>query len=374
MNELLKNNIIAVDLPDWLTTKFYFEWGVIADNFTYDDFCSRTTQDLSKQHILIYESQLRGIFEDKEKWHRFIEYLKQSQVHSMIFYIRDLYLSVHPELLRDLNKLGNGRKFRVLSNCYHMDDYENLTFHVLNEEEHYSSNPVMQSLAFELARIKKQPKKDFLLITVLKDDFRKRVHKHLTESGALRNSIVKTSPSGEGIPTHSQLIEALSKQTKDQHFTRTVAYMTDNGPPNYKFYEEVFCEIVLESKNFGISDLSEKTFRPVLLGIPIVFLGSKVMYEKLIHDGYKLVDNNEFYTKWHSDSNFDDRLDALVEFVEDIKNNEMLKKEMLNSAEHNFKVFWTERPLKNRKINLNIIHECFGENNLISQIYKRFNS
>jgi hypothetical protein len=301
----------------------------------------------------------------------------------MIFYIRDPFY-VEIELLRDLNKLGNGRKFRVLSNYYYTDDYKNLTFHVLNEEESSMSNPVMQSFAFELARNKKKPKKDFLLITVLKDDFRKRVHKRLTESGVLHNSIVKANPSREGVlmgdslregvPTHEELIEDLRKNSRDEHFTRTVIRMTECGPPNFKFYEEVFCEIVMESKNFGISDLSEKTFRPILLGVPIVFLGSKDMYDVLIQDGYKLVDNNKFYTKWHSESSFDDRLGALVEFIEDIKTNEMLKKEMSNSAEHNFKVFWTERPLKNRKNNLNIIHECFGDNTLISQIYKRFNS
>jgi len=368
---LIRNDIIGLDVPQWLVDQFYYKWGFHVDNKVIKNLSKEPKQDLSDRHFLMYDIQLGNAFKDKSLWQEFLGYIKKSQVHSIVFYIRDMFY-VTPELLKELNILAINKKFHIITNCYDKFDYQNLNFHVFNEEEVLSSHPIIQSLSLEYATNKKDSRKDFLLTTVLKDSFRKTVYEHLVASGVLHNSVVKTHARSDEVPNLDSLVTELEQITRNKHFVSAIKYI-GHAPPIFWAYEEVFCEIVMESKNLGVSDLSEKTFRPIYLGVPIVFLGSEIMYKKLINDGYELVDNNEFYKCWHGLGNFNDKLNALVKFLQDIVNDRVLRGKMKTSAEHNFNVFWIERPMKNKKNELEIIHKIFGDNNLITQIYKRLN-
>jgi len=380
MSEFIKTNyIIGLDLPDWLVDQFYYESGFIIKNKSIKHL------EQTSLPILVFEEQLLDLYKNKSEWQRFKESVIALDLTHIVFYSRDMFRwSI--DFFEQLNSLGEHRNFHVISNLAVPSDYSNLKIHIRNEIEQNLNDPVFESLAFELQRNRTTTSKDFLFATVLKNEFRKSVYDYLMENQLLNNSIVMVGSKVvddetiEVTPQNSNLIDDIKNATKDEHFINGLnALVTPAnnlglvGAPMFPAYEECFCEIVLESSHQGISDLSEKTYRPILLGIPIVFLGSQEMYSKLIADGYQLP-GDAFYSRWFTSDNLQDRLDALKLFCRNIIKDNNLRGHLSASAQHNFEVFWTKRHSRNRKQNLEIMHECFGDDNLITQIYKSLNS
>lgn len=376
MNRFVKTNyVVGLDLPGWLIDQFYYESGFIVKN--------QSIEQLEKTHLplVVFEIQLVDLYKDKTKWQKFKESMMDLDLKHLVIYSRDMY-SWPTDLFEQLNSMAEQKNFHIISNCDAPTDYMNLNIHIRNEVEHGINDPVFESLAFELQRNRHSPSKDFVLASVLKNEFRRTVYDYLMENKLLDNSVVlvngKTidNETIEVTPQHSTLLDDIIKATKDRHFINVLDCCSNygqNGLPVFTAYEQCFCEIVLESSQQGISDISEKTYRPILFGIPIVFLGSEKMYNKLQTDGY-LLPGKSFYSKWFSTDSMQDKLYALDLFCRDIKNDNNLRKEMISSAQHNFEVFWTKRHSRNRKQNLEIMHKCFGDDNLITQIYKSLNS
>ena len=380
MNRFVKTNyVVGLDLPDWLKDQFYYESGFVVKN--------QSIEQLEKTDLplVVFEIQLVDLYKEKTKWQEFKRSIKDLDLSHMVIYSRDMY-SWPTDLFIQLNSLGEHRNFHVISNSAAPSDYRNLKFHIRNELEQNLNDPVFESLAFELQRNRTTTSKDFLFATVLKNEFRRTVHDYLMENQLLNNSIVMVGSKVlddetlEITPQHSNLIDDIKNATKDDHFINGLDALVTPvnnlglvGAPVFPAYEECFCEIVLESSHQGISDLSEKTYRPILLGIPIVFLGSQEMYSKLIADGYQLP-GDAFYSKWFTSNDLQDRLGALKLFCQKIIDDENLRGQLSASAQHNFEVFWTKRHSRNKKQNLEIMHESFGDENLITQIYKSLNS
>ena len=145
-----------------------------------------------------------------------------------------------------------------------------------------------------------------------------------------------------------------------------------NGLPNFKIYEQVFCEIVLETRNQGNWHFSEKTFRPISLGIPMVHLGHKPMYDKLLEYGYHLYDNN-FYQQWHKHIELEEKLPYLEKFLTHINSSESAQKQMEQTAQHNYQHFWNHRKLYFYTHMNHTFESIFGGNNLVHDIYNEMN-
>jgi hypothetical protein len=375
MSEFIKTNyIIGLDLPDWLVDQFYYEFGFIIKNKSIKHL------EQTSLPILVFEQQLIDLYKNKTEWQRFKDSVIALDLRHIVLYSRDMY-SWPTDLFEQLNSMAEQKNFHIISNCDAPTDYKNLSIHIHNEVEYGINDPVFESLAFELQRNRKSPSKDFLLASVLKNEFRRAVYDYLLENKLLDNSVSLVNGKtidGETIevtPQHSDLLDDILKATKDKHFINGLNNFEYGkiGLPVFTAYEQCFCEIVLETSHQGISDISEKTYRPILFGIPIVFLGSEKMYNKLLADGY-VIPGKTFYSTWYSTESMQDRLDALKLFCRDIINDDNLRGRLSASAQHNFEVFWTKRHSRNRKQNLEIIHKCFGDDNLITQIYKSLNS
>ena len=109
-------------------------------------------------------------------------------------------------------------------------------------------------------------------------------------------------------------------------------------------YPKTFLSLVSESDvdNESIY-LSEKTFKPIVMGHPFILVGSKHSLKKLKEIGYKTFD------KWWSEEYdnmelFEQRINAIVEILNDLntKNFEeliIIREEMQEVIQHNFDLF-----------------------------------
>jgi hypothetical protein len=219
---------------------------------------------------------------------------------------------------------------------------------------------------------RRSPVQDFILMVNTKNRFRQLLCRALEQSGVLKNSVVST----DGAENYEKLGQKQNKifdtieQQLPGHISLSAlrAWGTGNVP-NFKAYEKTFCEIVVESANTAIdstyenafSDLSEKTYKPIALGVPFVFLGSEEMYHKLIDDGYQLVDVDDFYRKWHTASNLQTAVSDLIVFLKKIIVDKDLRQRLESMATHNYKNFWLNRKLVHLRNKVKILKECFGE-------------
>jgi hypothetical protein len=204
-----------------------------------------------------------------------------------------------------------------------------------------------------------------------KNDYRLTISKALEQSGILENSFVNIIGKGDDqqfMEKQNDIINSIKKQLPEDMCLSALASW-GVGTPNFSAYEKSFCEIVIESTNGNFdrtfrskfSDLSEKTYRPIALGVPFVFLGAEKMFNKLIQDGYQLLDDDDFYKKWHNASTLQTGISHLIVFLKKIITDKSLKQRLESMAKHNYNNFWINRKLQHRKHNLQVCRECFGE-------------
>jgi len=156
----------------------------------------------------------------------------------------------------------------------------------------------------------------------------------------------------------------LQKLSKDS-LCKPIIESFGTGFPNFDWYEKCFCEIVLESSHTADFIITEKFLRPTMFNIPIVFLGSKKMFEYLEKSGYKFYDDN-FYDKWFEKQDLND----LGKFLQHIKTHPI---KMIEIADHNYKNFWENRKIQYFEKQYEIWKQILPKENIYEQLYKEFN-
>lgn len=378
ISNIKKNTAIGLETPDWLVEKCYYEWGLVLDTHSllseFDSF---------KDHpVVIFEHQLIGWYKKGSDWKIFKDKIQKHNIRKIIILLFDVFY-VPESMWPELDSLMEGRECHLICNCWAPTQYKNLIGHVRNNQETEMYDPFVYNLALVFQHKRKLPIKDFFVSVVLKNFFRITVFNAIKEAGILENSFVKTNTLSQNGTSASygeldrpwdqydkNLFRDVKNATIDDHYINGLKALQGPGTPIFPAYEQCFCEIVFESRVSGISDITEKTYRPMMLGVPIVFLGSEIMYKKLQDDGYILT-GKEFYNKWYAETDIKDKCSHLKDFLKQIVSDQHTRNAMSKAAEHNFKNFWLSRPLENRKIHLDLLNQCFGEDNLLNQIYNR---
>ena len=223
---------------------------------------------------------------------------------------------------------------------------------------------------------KRKPQVDFMLSTTLKDEFRKEIVNGLSHTDV---NIVANNKSEFLWKKIEDVSKGFLKKLGDfqlvdyDHNTIVKSLITifGNGPPNFDLYEKHLCELVIETANAGSWHLTEKTYRPIAFGIPIIFLGHKPMFDCLVKKGYQFHDNN-FYVHWHSDIPLQQKINYLKFFLQSLKNDESRKK-LLETASHNYSLYWNHIKFNHLEEQYNFFNDFFGDDFILKEVYDIFN-
>jgi len=359
---LNKITIPGYRVHDWIVDWVYANSGIIVENKSIEQLVKE-----SPPVFLTYETEL---WKDLEN---LLKIMQEGNIKSMVIISLHVY-SINEKHLKRMSEAAVGKEITILSmsnTVYGIEKYKNLKCYTFDIVEHGISNDFNFLLTLKLKE-NRNPTKDFLYFVNQKDNFRNTVYNFLKSTDIFDNSLIFANAPGK--------VEEIEHWYKDFFEVLNTVSMNNNvynairsyggTLPNYKAYETGFCEIVIESKNDGdIGDLSEKTYRPLSLNIPFVFLGHPLMYEKLKKDGYMIVDNGTFYKEWHQDIELEKKLPALLKFLRQIKHDNNLRKQLEIAAQHNYDIFWTRRKFNYIENNYKILTKCFGTN-LVEGVYK----
>jgi hypothetical protein len=355
----------SVGMPDWAENFIHFFGGIQLEKLSYDNINAVCSKKNSNK-IFVYED----IFIEQNEY--MFGLLKDGVIQQMIVY------GVHPfkfshELLAKIDKehFVDSRLIFLLEG-YFPTKYPNLKICHLSGKEHAISHH-FNLLLSNVLKSRRKINKDFLMQVVPRDNFRKQIIEFLQNTNIFDNSIVNFEKSSNILNDKSHVfLQNIIKKYGDGHHISALNSF-GNGLPNFAAYEKINCEIVVETNNISSSwNLSEKTFRPIALGIPIVFLGHKEMFDRLIQDGYKFYDNF-FYTHWHSNQSLQERLPYLLEFLKHIKQDSMIKLKMAEIALYNQQWFWNHRKLQHYEILRSFFSNISQGGNMIENIYQTLN-
>ena len=294
--------------------------------------------------------------------------IKEIVIHSLHIY------KFNDDIFDKMNRMAEGKKVHFVSMSYMLKKkYSNIIPHSHDVIEEVISHDVNLILS-ERLQSRRRPKSDFIFMVNTKNPFRRQLSTALEKSGVLENSITSSADSDAEhwhlIKKQKDVIDSVKKQLPNNMVLD--ALVSWSSIPNFLAYEKSFCEIVVESANgkfdehrgnlfTDLSDLSEKTYKPIALGVPFVFLGSEDMFNKLIRDGYQLIDDGEFYDKWHNRTDFQTSVSHLIDFLKKVMVDQAIRRKLESMAKHNYHNFWVNRKLEHRRNNLQISKECFGE-------------
>lgn len=342
-------------VKDWMT-----KWSGLA-------FQDMTLEQISKTRSKTFVVDENYIIENMENIFKTME---KNDIKEMVIHALHIY-KFNNHILEKLDQLSAGKKVHFISMSYKVKTFRNIIAHshdMVEEAIPHAFNHILS----ERLRSRRVPTHDFLLMVNTKNKFRQDLVKGLEQSGVLKNSVLSTGGAEDYkkfTQKQNDIFDWIEQQLPGNMCLNALRSWGLGNVPNFQAYEKTFCEIVVESTNTAIdhthdnafSDLSEKTYKPIALGVPFVFLGSKDMYDKLVDDGYRLVDDGEFYEKWHSAVNLQTAVSHLVEFLRKITVDKYLRKNLESMAAHNYKNFWVDRKLAHPSNNLKILKECFGE-------------
>ena len=358
---LSKIEIFGYNVPEWVKEWLNANSGVTVINKTFEDFKSKPPLV-----FLTFEKELW------KKTDKIFEVMNQAKIKNLVVVSNHLYL-FEDNLLKKINELSKDKNVTFLTMGSILTGYENIKCYSFDVIEHSISNDFNFLLSNELKQ-HRNPTKDFAFFIHMQDTFRKQIYDGLAKSNVLNNSVLlKNSKENilQIVKAQNVLYDSLKEIGANDNILQALKGW--GFTPNFEVYEKVFCEIVIESSNeHTLSDLSEKTYRPIALNIPFVFLGQKLMYDKLHKDGYKLIDNDNFYRHWHGNESLEKKLPYLIDFLETIKQDKNLRKKLEQMAEHNYANFWTKRKLNYISNNYKIIKKVLGEN-LVQKIYSKLN-
>lgn len=305
-----------------------------------------------------------------------VELLNQNRIGSLLIYNHHV-MQVEKERLQKIDEIAKNMKISLMA-CGEYDfDLKNIKVKNQDIFEIMLHNPYVKALSMMLSR-RRKPEKDFMLSVVVKDEFRKKVVDELLDTDV---SIISGSRSKSEILFKK--IDDVAKvflkklhdfELKDYNYdyaVDTIIKVFANGPPNFDLYEKYLCELVIETSNTGPWHLTEKTYRPIAFGIPIIFLGHKPMFDHLIKYGYQLHDDN-FYVHWHSDISLEQKIVHLKSFLQSLKNDDSRKK-LVDTASHNYGLFWNNRRFNHMDIQYDFFYDFFGEDVILKEAYNLFN-
>jgi hypothetical protein len=347
----------AVDCPSYVK-----DWINKWSGLEFEDVTLKQIAEIKPKTFLIDEDSILKNMD--EVFH----VMEKNCINEMVIHALHIYKFNHDTLDR-LDRLAAGKKVHLISMSYLLRDFDNIISYSHDMIEHGISHDFNYILSERLQN-RREPHLDFIFIVNVKNQFRTDISNALIQSGTLRNSFVRNGGQDRFAQVRgkqSQLLEYLGKEMPGNMCMD--ALRSWYALPDFQAYEQAFCDIVVESanghldttQNSRFSDLSEKTYRPIALGVPFVFLGSKEMFYKLCNDGYHIIDDGNFYNKWHGSENLKTALPHLINFLEKIVVDKVLRNKLLSMARHNYKNFWTYRKLDHRKHNEKICRECFGE-------------
>lgn len=352
--------VFGLDLPNHVDN-FFFEFGGVQIEHVDNTQLLKYASQFSIKKLIVHEN-----FKQNEE--TVVKLLEQKQIDSLIIYSLHPYWL--PNILKRLETFSQTCEIHVIVGGYGIDSGPNIKVHNIEVHEHTLSHSFILLLS-ELLQKKRQQTVPFIMQTVFKDNFRSQIGRYLKTSKLWPYfyKISQDHTSDFLLQKRNDILQEFQQQYgSGQYLSSLKAF--GNGLPNFKLYEQVFCELVLETSNTGSWHFTEKTFRPIALGTPIIHLGHKPMYDRFLSYGYKLYDNG-FYNEWHKKNDLSEKLPYLENFLQHIIENKNAKIEMSKNAEHNYKIFWNERKNCYYKDMENIFQIIFGENKLTNKIYNR---
>ena len=345
--------IKSFQIPDWLK-EFMFEYG-----------CYRCEEiksaDTPTDKLVIYEA----------------EYLKQpDQWHTRVAngtIGRLLILNDHPFVFTDavlskINSLPYANRIGIFCQGYWAttESYPNIVSEHVNFHEHFFSHHFIFLLSRQLKK-HRQVTKDFLWYTLPKDPYRKQFVDGFRDSPLLSNSLISFGEDKQAFYDQStdRMTQLKQKYGTGQWVNGLQCYGA--GLPNMKAYEQVGCEIVLETANAGSWHLSEKFFRPIGFAIPIVLLCSEKIMNTIKGYGYEFYDHDNFYKRFQSTDDVPTRVNLLKQFMTHIKQDQPF--EMQKIADKNYDHFWNKRKNIYYDRVMSAWRKLVGGENLLDNIY-----
>lgn len=360
--------VYGVDIPDWLGNFCFDFGGIIVKNITKTQLIEKSEQDkipnlILHENFFLENSELVLKLLDNDKIKNFILF----NLHPFLF---DKNSS--KKLLETLDTLAKNKNIFIIVVGLYEKKFNNIKICNVELQEHQLSHHFVLLLA-NILKDKRNPTVTFTLQSIYKDPYRKTIGNYILESTIKNDLITPPQTDSETLgKKRDNFLKTISEQYPDgQHIQALKSF--GSGLPNFTVYERAFCELVLETSNNGSWHFSEKTIRPLALGIPIVHLGHKSIYDHLTKIGYRLYDYDNFYEKWHTGVSLEKKLPDLLNFLIHIQTNIMARTKMEQIAEHNFKIFWNER--KNyfyRNIH-NFFNNIVGDTTFTHSIYKKLN-
>jgi hypothetical protein len=353
--------IYGLELPDWVVNFCYDFGGISLSPINQSQLLELCKQSPVK-HLIVYEQFVTDHTEI------LMNLLQQQRVESLTIY-KNHPFAFTDALMDRLNTVAMTADINIIVNGYYNNVYNNIKIYSIDTWEHSISHSFVLLLS-RLLHKKRQPTKMFSIQTVFKDDFRKTVGTYLRESALWKNFVSPAVTNSNALYKKADdVLQHFKQQYGDgQHISALTSF--GNGLPNFKMYEQTFCELILETKNSSSWHFTEKTFRPIALGIPVVHLGHKPMYDRLLAMGYCLYDNG-FYQQWHKDVALEKKLPYLENFLTHINSNTAVQAQMEQIAQHNYQQFWNQRKIHYYTHIQQIFDSIAGENTLTHKIYKQ---
>jgi len=356
-------SVYSIDLPEYVSN-FFKEIGGISLSAINQSRLLELCNQSTVKHLMVYETFVVDHTEI------LMNLLQQRCVESLTIY------NHHPfkftdALMDRLNTVAMTIDIKIIVNGYYEKNYSNIKIYHEQTYEHSISHSFVLLLS-QILHKKRRPTKTFLIQTVCKDDFRKTVSDHLRASAIWSDCIAPPRIDRRSVyedffhEKKHKLLQQFGEHTQPMHALHSFG----NGLPNFKMYEQAFCELILETMNSGSWHFTEKTFRPIALGIPVVHLGHKPMHARLLATGYRLYDNG-FYQQWHTDVALEKKLPYLESFLTHIKNDKSAQAQMEQIAQHNYQHFWNHRKNHYYTNLQNMFDDIVGENTLTHKIYKQ---
>lgn len=356
-------NLYSVELPEWVENFIYDYGGVRPEKVSFTDIESVCNADDTSK-IFVYE---KSFLEHSDY---FFNLLKDNVIKQLIVFNHHPFNFTN-ELLERINTLTTDDNIVLLVNGYYSRKYANIKSYHFDLFENTIAHH-FNLLLSTILHSKRNIEKDFLVQVVPRDEFRKTVVGFMENTDLFDNSITSFAKTSKSLHHDADtFLEHVKKKYGDgQHIPALTSFI--GGVPNFESYEKILCEIVLETRNSGSWHFTEKLFRPIALGIPIVFLGDVQMFNQITQNGYRFYDHG-FYSHWHSESSLEKKLSHLQDFLQHIKQESTVKQSMTEIAQHNYKWFWDHRKNYYHKG----LYDCFANisntNNVIHNIYKELN-
>jgi len=361
INDSNTPQIYSINLPNWFND-FLNTWGGIQPQAIAHHELLNLCEHGSVPWMIVEETYLKDHFQTLSKL------LQQNKIDCLIIYIHHPFF-FDTGILNQLDVLAQQSNIHMMVNGYYSQEYQHLPVYNIDTWEHSISHYFNLLLSNTLQK-HRNPSHLFLMQTVFKDTFRNTVGDFLKNSSIYSEFLPFTQANSVDLYRTVENFMSQLKQTHGQgpHIDALGSY--GNGLPNFKMYEKAFCELVLETRNSGAWHFTEKTFRPIALGIPIIHLGNQTIHNRLLQYGYQLYDH-QFYSVWHSDVDQSQKLQCLLQFLQHINNNSTAQEQMIQTAQHNHHHFYNQRKNNYYKTIQHMFETVFGQENLTYKIYKQ---